>query len=153
MASERTATSRVAGNPKSPTRIVAGVVGAVFLLVGILGFIPGITTNLGDIEFIGHDSDAELLGLFQVNILHNLVHLAFGVIGLAAARSAFLARNFLLIGGAIYLVLWIYGLLIELDSGWNFVSLNTADNWLHFGLGAAMVLLGFAVPGSRPRTA
>lgn len=151
--SEGATGSHTTGNPKSPVRIVAGVVGAVFLLVGILGFIPGITTNLGDIEFVGHDSDAELLGLFQVNVLHNVVHLAFGVLGFAAARSAFLARNFLLIGGVTYLVLWIYGLLIDLDSGWNFVSLNTADNWLHFGLGAAMVLLGFAVPGPQRRTA
>lgn len=65
----------------------AGAVGAVFLLVGIAGFIPGITTNYSDLMVAGPDSDAELLGLFEVSILHNIVHLAFGVLGLFAAKA------------------------------------------------------------------
>jgi hypothetical protein len=85
--------------------------------------------------------------------LHNVVHLLFGVVGLAMARSAVLARNFLFGGGIIYLVLWIYGLAIDLDTDWNFVALNTADDWLHFGLGAGMVIVGYAVSNStRPAT-
>ena len=50
----------------------------MFLLVGILGFIPGITTGYDDLSFAGHHSEAELLGIFQVSVLHNLVHVAFG---------------------------------------------------------------------------
>lgn len=118
------------------------LVGAVFLLVGILGFIPGITTDYDTMEFASHDSRAELLGIFQVSILHNLVHLAFGVAGLALSRSASGARTYLLAGGAIYLVLWLYGLLIGHDSDANFVPLNTADDWLHFVLGIGMIALG-----------
>jgi hypothetical protein len=118
------------------------VVGAVFLLVGVLGFIPGITTNYDTMEFAEHHSEAELLGVFQVSILHNLVHLAFGVAGLALARTAAQARLYLLAGGAIYLVLWLYGLIIDHDSAANFVPLNTADNWLHFVLGLGMIALG-----------
>lgn len=131
---------------RTPTQKAAGAVGIVFLLVGILGFIPGITTNFDTIGFIGHDSEAALLGLFQVNILHNIVHLLFGAAGLAAARSWASSRAFLLYGGIIYLVLWIYGLVIDLDSALNFVSLNTADNWLHFVLGVGMIGLGVMAP-------
>ncbi len=60
---------------------LAGVVGAVFLLVGIPGFIPGATTNFGDFGLIGPEPAAKLLGLFTVSVVHNIVHLAFGVAG------------------------------------------------------------------------
>jgi hypothetical protein len=131
----------------TPMQKAAGAVGIVFLLVGILGFVPGVTTEFDTIGFIGHDSEAKLLGIFQVNILHNLVHLLFGVVGLAAARASWsAARSFLLYGGVIYLVLWIYGLVIDLDSALNFVSLNVADNWLHLVLGLGMVGLALVIP-------
>ncbi|KUM35915.1 DUF4383 domain-containing protein [Paenarthrobacter sp. NPDC091711] len=117
-------------------------VGIVFLLVGVLGFIPGITTNFGAMTFAGHESGAMLLGVFQVSVLHNIVHLLFGVAGLAMARNARMARLFLLGGGAVYIVLWIYGLVINQETGANFVPFNTADNWLHLILGVAMIGLG-----------
>ena len=120
----------------------AAAVGAVFLLVGILGFIPGITTNYDDMSFAGHESTAKLLGVFQVSVLHNIVHLLFGVAGLALARQARTAYLFLVGGGVIYLVLWIYGLLVDQDSDGNFVPVNTADNWLHLLLGLGMIALG-----------
>ena len=123
----------------------AFAVAATFLLVGILGFIPGVTTHVGDLDFAGHDSGAELLGIFGVSVLHNLVHLLFGVIGLALARTASGARNFLIGGGIVYLVLTVYGALIDRDSGANFIPVNDADNWLHLGLGLAMVGLGVAL--------
>ncbi|MDO0924320.1 DUF4383 domain-containing protein [Streptomyces sp. TG1A-8] len=127
------------------TRIqqAALLVGAVFLLVGVLGFIPGITTHYGSMEFATHTSGAKLLGIFQISILHNLVHLAFGVAGLAMARTASGAYAYLMGGGAIYLVLWIYGLIISHGSDANFIPLNTADNWLHFVLGIGMIALAF----------
>jgi len=135
----------------SPTEQVARLVGAVFLLVGIAGFIPGITTNLySGLPFAGHEASAELLGIFKVSVLHNLVHILFGVAGLALSRSLDGARGFLLGGGAIYLVLWLYGLVIDQASSANFVPIDTADNWLHFVLGAAMVALGLALGRERP---
>ncbi|MFC9358449.1 DUF4383 domain-containing protein [Rhodococcus sp. NPDC057014] len=127
---------------RTPVQWAALLVGAVFLLVGILGFIPGITTGYDTLTFAGHHSDAQLLGIFNVSILHNLVHLLFGVIGIAAARTAGAAKAFLIVGGLVYLVLWVYGLVIDLDSAANFVPVNTADNWLHFALGVAMIALG-----------
>lgn len=138
-------------NTRSPLQLAALAVGAVFLLVGILGFIPGITTNYGDMTFVGHDSEAKLLGLFQVNVLHNIVHLLFGVVGVALARAWDSSRLFLVGGGAIYLVLWLYGVVVDLNSAANFVSLNTADNWLHLLLGIGMVGLGIALGRTQAR--
>ncbi len=128
-------------------------VGVVFLLIGILGFVPGITTNFGDMEFAGHNSGSLLLGLFQVSVLHNIVHLLYGVAGLAAARSASASRAYLVGGGIIYLVLWIYGLVVDMGSSANFVPLNDADNWLHLGLGIGMIGLGLALSRSHTSTA
>jgi hypothetical protein len=127
---------------RTSVQTVTLAVGAVFLLVGILGFVPGITSGVDQLTFAGHQSGAMLLGLFQVSILHNIVHLLFGVVGLALSRSWTGSRSFLIWGGAIYLVLWIYGLVIGHESPANFVPLNTADNWLHLVLGIAMLGLG-----------
>ncbi len=121
------------------------VVGAVFLLVGVLGFVPGITGNYGQLGFAGHHSEAMLLGLFQVSALHNIVHLLFGVAGLALARSATGARSFLLYGGVIYLVLFVYGLVVPQDSDGNFVPLNSFDNILHLLLGVGMIALAMVL--------
>ncbi|HYY85426.1 MAG TPA: DUF4383 domain-containing protein [Beijerinckiaceae bacterium] len=127
---------------RRPVQLAAMIVGAVFLLVGIAGFIPGITTNYDQLQFAGHHSDALLLGVFQVSILHNIVHLLFGIAGLAMARTATGARNYLIGGGVIYAVLWLYGLLIADTTPANFVPMNIADDWLHFVLAVGMVGLG-----------
>jgi len=124
-------------------------VGAVFLLVGVLGFIPGVTTNYESLGFAGHGSEALLLGIFQVSILHNIVHLLFGVAGIALSRTAAGARTYLIGGGAVYLVLWLYGLVVDQGSQANLVPLNTADNWLHLFLGLGMVGLGVALSRRR----
>jgi hypothetical protein len=124
---------------RSPVQTAALLYGAVFLLVGLAGFIPGLTSNYDQLMAAGHHSEAMLLGIFQVSWLHNIVHVLYGVAGLALARSASGARAFLLWGGLVYLVLWIYGLLVGQESQANFVPLNSADNWLHLFLGVTMV--------------
>lgn len=131
---------------RTPVQTGALAVGAVFLIVGILGFIPGVTTDYDKLELYGHDSQAMLLGIFQVSVLHNLVHLAFGAAGVIAARTASASRGFLIGGGIIYLLLWVYGLLIAEDSTVNFVPLNDADDWLHLVLAAGMIALGVLLP-------
>ena len=133
-----------------PVRQAATVVAAVFLLVGILGFIPGVTTDYDGMTFAGHESTAMLLGVFHVSVLHNIVHLLFAVAGFMMARSAAGATSYLIGGGAVYLVLWLYGLLIDHDSAANFVPVNGADNWLHLVLGVGMVGLGVALRGRAP---
>lgn len=127
-------------------RKVSGGAGVAFLAVGILGFIPGITTDVGDITFWGTGSGAHLLGLFHVSVLHNLVHVAYGVVGLMAMVAGHRAsRSYLLLGGIIYLALWLYGLAVDQSSDANFVPLNDADNWLHLVLGIGMIGSGLIV--------
>lgn len=128
---------------RSPIQSAAMLVGLVFLLVGILGFIPGITSNYDDLTFAGHDSDAQLLGIFDVSILHNIVHLLFGAAGLVLAKTFEGARSFLIGGGVIYLALFLYGAIFGHDEGGaNFVPVNWADNILHLALGGGMIVLG-----------
>ena len=137
--------------PHTPVRTAALVVGAAFLLVGIAGFIPGLTTHVDMLTWAGHHSGSLLLGIFAVSVLHNVVHLVFGVAGLLSARTFGGARIYLLAGGVIYLVLTVYGLVIDRSGAANFVPVNTADNWLHLGLGAAMVALGVLLGRSGPQ--
>lgn len=140
---------------RRPVQLAALAVSVVFLLVGIMGFIPGITQDYDTMTFAGHHSEAMLLGIFAVSILHNLVHLAFGALGLVLARSVEGARNFLIGGGVVYLLLWIYGLVIDHDSTANFVPLNHADNWLHLGLALGMIAMGVLLMDktAKPRSA
>jgi hypothetical protein len=127
---------------RSPIQSVALAVGVVFLLVGILGFVPGITSNYDDLKFAGHGSDAQLLGLFDTSVLHNIVHLLFGVAGIVLSKTWDGARTFLVGGGAIYLVLFVYGAIFHGEAGSNWIPVNWADNVLHLALGAGMVVLG-----------
>ncbi len=145
--------NRTVENGRTTLQRAAQAVGVVFLLVGILGFIPGITSNYDTMMFAGHQSEAMLLGIFQVSILHNIVHLLFGVAGLAMARTVSGARTYLLGGGVIYAILWIYGLVIGQESAANFVPLNNADNWLHFVLAIGMIGLALLLGRSARSTA
>lgn len=124
---------------RTPVQNVARLVGIVFLLVGIAGFIPGLTTDLYEgLEFAGDEGTSELLGLFQVSVLHNIVHGLFGLAGLALAATASGARTYLIGGGAIYVGLFVLGLL----GGGDWIPVDDADNWLHLLLGAGMIGLG-----------
>ena len=116
--------------------------GFIFIVIGVLGFVPGITSNYETLYFAGHTSEAVLLGVFQVSVLHNIVHLLFGFLGLIMARTPGAARIYLIGGGIVYLLLFLYGLIVPHDSAGNFVPINTADNWLHLILGVLMVALG-----------
>lgn len=119
--------------------------GFVFLGLGVLGFIPGVTTNYDSLATWSYRSDALLLGILQVSVLHNVVHLLFGVAGIYLARTIRSARRYLTIGGVIYLVLFTYGLVIDLESPANFVPLDVADIFLHFVAGIAMLGLGLTL--------
>jgi hypothetical protein len=132
----------------APVQIAAYVVGVAFLVPGVLGFVPGITTHYDMLDFAGHESGAKLLGIFGISVLHNIVHLAFGVAGLVFARTVRGARGYLLGSGVIYLLLSIYGVLIDHESAANFVPIDAADNWLHLVLAVGMLGLG-AVLGRR----
>jgi uncharacterized protein DUF4383 len=134
---------------RTPVQSIASVVGALFLLIGVLGFIPGITTHYGDLSFAGHRSGARLLGLFQVSILHDLVHVLFGIVGIALANTPDGARSFLVGGGVVYLSLWLLGVI----GAGSWIPVSTADNWLHLAFGLGMIVLGVVTTRGGARAA
>ena len=130
------ATNQMAG-PRTAGRLntfVAGVVGAVFIVVGLLGY-----TVSGDHALAGH-TGGQLLGLFQVNSLHNMVHIAVGAAMVAAAIAGARAARTVNLGiGAVYLLLGVAGLFITGDNPLNVIALNGADNGLHLVIGSALI--------------
>jgi hypothetical protein len=124
-------------------QVTAVGTGAVLLLLGILGFIPGVTTSYANLAFLGPDSHAMLLGIFQVSMLLNIVTLVVGAVGLLLSRSGMSARTFLMGAGALYVVLGIFGMIVGADSAANFLALNVLDMWTQLVLGLAMVAFGW----------
>jgi hypothetical protein len=121
---------------KTLAQKLALLFGATFIVVAIAGFIPGLTTNLYDgLEFAGDDGTAELLGLFKVSVLHNIVHALFGI-GILMAATHRGALTYLLYSGIAYVVLFVMGVV---DLG-DWVPINGGDNALH-GL-LALAFLG-----------
>ena len=115
-------------------RTAARSFAALFVLIGVLGFAPGGTSHYGDLRFAG-GSHAQRLGEFRVSILLNLVHLVVGAVAIFAARAADVA--------VASLGLWLLGVV----AAGSWLSLDTADNWLHFVLGVA--LLGLSAAAGR----
>ena len=125
----------------SPNRLLGAVFGVVYLLVGLLGF-----AYTGFAEFAGTNTGEKILGIFEVNPLHNIVHLAIGALLLGASRAVTTAKAANTAVGGVYLLVGVLGLFI-LDSAANILSLNGADNVLHF-LSAA-VLLGVGLTADK----
>jgi hypothetical protein len=130
----------------------AVLVAAAFLIIGVLGFVPGATSHLDQLQWAGHHSGAMLFGMFAVSVLHNVVHVAFGIVGFMFARTYAASRAYLLAGGLGYLALWAYGLAMDHASALNILPVNGADNWLHFGVGVGMVLLALTLGGQHDPT-
>lgn len=114
---------------------VAGVFGAIFAAVALLGFITG------GMSMDAHMSSAtKLLGVFPVNAAHNAIHLAFGVWGLLAMRAPGIARRYCLLSGAIYLVL--AGVGFVLPEAFGLIPIGGSDIALHGVIGIALTTVG-----------
>ena len=111
---------------KHPAQYLALAIGAVYTLVGLAGFL---VTGFSD--FTSSEGDL-LLGLFEVNPLHNIVHLVIGLAGLALWNRLNTARDYGWILAIGYGAVFVLGLFVaDSDSSANFLALNAADNWLH----------------------
>lgn len=115
---------------------LAGVFGVVFIVVAVLGFIAP-----GGLVMAMDPTTGMVLGVFPVNLLHNIVHLAFGVWGLVASRAWSGSKTFFTVGGVIYAILTCVGFLSPM--GFGLVPLGGADIWLHAVLAIAMLGIGF----------
>lgn len=122
---------------------VSQVFGVVFVLVALLGFVSSGGSMEADME-----QAPRALGLFPVNLLHNLVHLAFGAWGLAASRSWGAAKAYCRAAGAIYLVLAVLGFVVPETLG--LMPIGGNDIWLHALLGAVLAYFGFTARSTVP---
>lgn len=129
------------------TQKLAAVFGVVFVLVAILGFIAPGGMNMQPTD---PATSAQALGILPVNLLHNIVHLLFGVWALAASRSWPATITFFQTGGIIYLVLTICGWFFP--DGFGLIPLGGNDLWLHAVLAIAMLAIGFSARKSAPAT-
>lgn len=113
-------------------KTAAVLFGVVFLLVGILGFVPAVT------------KDQMLLGIFHVNAAHNVVHLLSGVAALfAGMTSVGAARVYFKIFGLVYGAVAVMGFMMGDTMLLGLISNNTADTWLHVVIAAVSLLIGF----------
>ena len=129
-------------------RTFARIYGIVFLLVGILGFVPGINqpppANHG--LHVTNPGHGMLLGLFHVNLLHNIVHLLFGVWGLIASRDLGASKLYGKGTCVIYLVLTVAGMIRPLNTMFGLVPIEGNDVWLHALLALVAGYFGFIAP-------
>ncbi len=130
------------------TRYFALAVGIVYLVVGVFGFIPGITQPLaaGDPALLLDIASGRILGLFPVNLLHNIVHLIIGGVGIGAHRRYADSRNYARGLAILYAVLAVLGLIPGLNTMFGLVPLFSHDVWLHALTAAVAAYFGFVAP-------
>ena len=121
-------------------RIVVLIFGAVYLLVGVLGFVATTGSAPADMP----SADGLLLGLFPVNLLHNIVHLLVGAVLLYGATNTPAALNVARGVGILYLILGVVGIIAP--DGFGLVPLGGTDVFLHFATAAVLLLVGFMSP-------
>ena len=125
----------------SPNRLVATIFGAVYLVIGALGF--AVTAGVGFIATEG----GLLLGIFEVNPLHNIAHLLIGAaLLIGGLKSVTAAKAVNIVVGAVYLLLGVVGFFL-VGTALNILALNTVDHFLH--LVSALVLLGVGLGAER----
>ncbi|PYK43392.1 MAG: TonB-dependent receptor [Verrucomicrobia bacterium] len=122
-------------------KTLALLFGVVFLLIGILGFVPSVTPN------------EMLLNIFHVNAAHNAVHLLTGVVALLAGIAGVGASKiFFKIFGVVYGLVAVLGFVVGDGMLLGFISNNMADTWLHVGIAVVSLIVGFAPSGEAART-
>jgi len=134
------------------TRLFALVFGIVFLLAGATGFIPGmlhpVPANAPPLTVtMGYGL---VMGLLPVNVLHNLVHVLFGILGLVAYSGMFAPRMYAQIVAVSYGLLVILGLVPATNTLFGLVPIYGNDVWLHLVLGAIAAYFGFLSPAEAP---
>jgi Domain of unknown function (DUF4383) len=135
-------------NARTPAQVYCLVFGVVLVIAGIVGFFTN--SSFGTGEDAPRDA---LIGLFDVNGWHNVVHLLSGLAALAVAGSRPNARLFAFGFGGVYVLVTILGLAAGGSSTlFGLVAVNTEDNFLHLAIAAAGILAGVATPSDAPDT-
>jgi hypothetical protein len=133
------------------TQTAVRLYGVVFIIVGIAGFIPGLTQSHVHPDLTVQTSSGMLLGLFPVNILHNFVHLLFGVWGVIAAQAFLASRTYARTVAIVYGLLTVLGLIPMTSTTFGLVPIYGHDVWLHALLAGVAAYFGF-VRDAEPAT-
>lgn len=130
-----------------PGQYFALIIGILFTLIGIMGFIPGLVHEPAvpaEDAFLSFTLGyGDLMGLFPVNVLHNLVHLTVGILGIVASRTLSSARLFSGALAIFYGVLTLMGLFMPTQSSLGFIPIFGNDIWLHAFTAAIAAYFGF----------
>jgi uncharacterized membrane protein YiaA len=130
---------------KGPAQIAAAVVAVFLIVIGIIGFIPGIVPHLDQITFAGPYSGAFVFNVFQTSILQNIVHIVFGLAGLGAIGRRKNATLYMAGMSFLFVCLWLYGLLFgNSDFGGNIFPFNPADFSFNIGFAVAVGITALA---------
>ena len=133
------------------TRRFALVVGIIYLVIGIAGFIPGLVQGQDYPDLAVDAGSGALLGLFPVNVVHHLVHLLVGVLGIAAYRAFDTARLYARGLAVVYGVLAVMGLIsaANIDTMFGLTPLFSHDVWLHAGTAVIAAYFGWGPVDNR----
>ncbi|KUI20181.1 hypothetical protein AU193_16640 [Mycobacterium sp. GA-1285] len=132
----------MAKDPKyMAVQAAAVIAGVVLILLGALGFIPGLTQDYDRLAWADHRSGATLFGMISVSGLGNVANLVLGALGLVMARTYAAARAYFLGAGLVYFALFAYG-----------YAVGNAFDWMWFGLGVVMSILGLTLAGQHDPT-
>ncbi len=132
---------------KRPTQYFALIIGIVYVLVGVMGFIPGLVTapaTSADAAYLGFTPGyGDLLGLFPINVLHNIVHLLVGGLGIFASLSLDSSRLYSGVLSLFYAALAVMGLFLPTQTTLGFIPIFGNDVWLHASTAAIAAYFGF----------
>lgn len=117
------------------------IVGVGLIILGVLGFIPGLTHDYDRLAWADHRSGASLFGMLVVSGLGNVANLVVGALGLAMARTYAAARAYFLGAAVVYFALCAYGMVVA-----------HAFDWMWFSLGVVMLILGLTLAGQHDPT-
>jgi hypothetical protein len=132
-------------------RYFALISGILYIAIGLFGFVPGMvaTPGTGGPDVVVNAGYGYLLSTFPVNILHNLVHIAVGIWGVASYRSYVLSRNYSRGLAILYGILAIMGLLPVLNTTFGLIPIFGNDVWLHALTALIAAFFGFKTPTAR----
>lgn len=133
------------------------IFGIIYVVVGILGFIPGLVTQpevaAGAAGLAAETGHGRLLGLFPVNVWHNLVHLGLGIWGIVAAKNFSSSVLFAKVAAILFGVLFILGLIPATNTLFGIAPLYSHDIWLHLLSAIVAGYFGFGAPARQPTVA
>lgn len=137
------------------TRYFVLIFGIIYTAVGIMGLIPAFLSPAtpGNPPVTMDSLHGNLLGIFPVNLLHTIVHLAIGIAGILASRSFDAARTYSIVVGVLFALLFLMGLIPGLQTFFGLLPLHGSDVWLHLLSSLAALYFGLVAPrGEMART-